>query len=622
MTDDDFSLAADFPPARREDWLKLVSAALKGAPVETLTAKTYDGIPIEPLYGHDARAKPLVARAPGTAWQVMQRVDHPDPAAANAEALHDLENGATGLTLVFAGAIGSYGYGLAGSDVARVLDGVFLDAAAIELDLGPQAGEVTSSIVLLLEQRGIAPQATHIRFGFDPLGNMAASGSSWSAWKNLAPRFATAIGGLGALGFNGPFAAADARPVHAAGGSEAQELGYALAAAVAYLRALERDGIALDAARRKIFFRLAADADQFLTMAKLRALRKLWARVEDACGLVPGRAFISTETAWRMMTRRDPWVNMLRATMAVFAAGLGGADSISVLPFTAALGLPDRFARRMARNTQLILLEESNLAKVSDPAAGAGAIEDLTTKLCGAAWALFQEIEAAGGAAAALASGLIQDKVAQVRAAREQRIAQRIEPLTGTSKFPDIAEAPVSVLDVPPVPAPSPAAAAFTFAPLRPMRLAEPFERLREASDRRLAATGARPKIFLACLGKPSAFTARATFAKNFFETGGIEAVTNDGFADHDAMAAAFKASGAKLACLCSSDEVYARKASQAAQALAAAGARHLYLAGRPGKLEPELRQAGVMHFIHAGCDALAVLHMAHEQAAQGVQAR
>jgi len=622
MTDDDFSLAAEFPPTRREDWLKLVNTALKGKPVETLTAKTYDGIPIEPLYGHDANAKPLLARAPGTAWQVMQRVDHPDASAANAEALHDLENGATGLTLVFAGAVGAHGYGIAASDVARVLDGVLLDAAAIELDLGPQADAAVNGIVSAVQARGIAPAATDIRFGLDPLGAIVVRGASATAWNDQTQHFSGLVGALRHQGFRGPFAAADARPVHAAGGSEAQELAYALAAAVAYLRAFERETIPLDEARCLIFFRLAADADQFLTMSKLRALRKLWARVEDACGLAPSRAFISAETAWRMMTRRDPWVNMLRATMAVFAAGLGGADSVTVLPFTAALGLPDRFARRMARNTQLVLLEESNLARVSDPAAGASAIEDLTTKLCGAAWTLFQDIEAAGGAAAALASGLIQDKVAQVRAAREQRIAHRREPLTGTSEFPDIAEAPVLVLDVAPMPDPSPAAAAFTFAPLRPMRLAEPFERLRDAGDRMLAATGARPKIFLANLGKPSAFTARATFAKNFFEAGGIAAVTNDGFADHNAMAAAFKASGATLACLCSSDDVYVHDATQAAKALTAAGARHIYLTGRPGKLEPELQQAGVTHFIHAGCDALAMLHMAHEQAAQGTDRR
>ena len=155
--------------------------------------------------------------------------------------------------------------------------------------------------------------------------------------------------------------------MHDAGGTEAQELAFALAAAVAYLRAFEAGGIALDAARRMIAFRLTADADQFLTIAKFRALRRLWQRVEESCGLAPAPAFIEAETAWRTMTRDDAYVNILRATIAVFSAGVGGADAITVLPFTAARGLPDRFARRVARNTQLVLLDEAGIAHVADP---------------------------------------------------------------------------------------------------------------------------------------------------------------------------------------------------------------------------------------------------------------
>jgi methylmalonyl-CoA mutase len=334
--------------------------------------------------------------------------------------------------------------------------------------------------------------------------------------------------------------------------------------------------------------------------------------VEEACGLSPHPAFVSAETAWRVMTKRDPWVNMLRAAMAVFAAGLGGANSITVLPFTAALGLPDRFARRMARNTQLVLLEESNLAKVSDPAAGSGAIEDLTDQLCRAAWALFQEIEAIGGAAAALARGLIQEKVAKVRDARQAAVARRTMPLTGTSEFPDLQEAPVAVLDVARIEDPTLGPAAITFPALPSMRLAQPFEQLRDASDRLLAERGRRPQVFLATLGRLSDFSARATFARNFFAAGGIEAVAHEGFADHAAIVSAFKNSGTKLACLCSSNEVYAREAAHAAKALSAAGASHIYLAGRPKDRET-YQAAGVQSFIYAGCDALATLKAAHD---------
>jgi methylmalonyl-CoA mutase len=609
---DDLPLAAEFPAASRDAWRRLVEGVLKGAAFDArLVAKTYDGLTIEPLYGRKADVRPIAGRTPGTAWWIGQRVDHPDAAAANAEALHDLENGATALSLVFAGSVGAYGYGLAadGDTLARALAGIHLDAGiALELDAG--ACHPGKELAALVQRSGIAGATTNIRFGYDPIGAAAASGASPLPWGDLGGAFATTIGDLAAQGFRGPFACADGRLIHNAGGSEAQELAYVLAVAAEYLRALEARGTVLDAARAMIYFRLAADADEFLTMAKFRALRTLWARVEDACGLAPAPCFVAADIAWRMMTRRDPYVNMLRATIAVVGAGLGGADAITVLPFTMALGLPDRFARRIARNTQLVLLEESNLAKVADPAAGAGGIEDLTDKLCRAAWAAFQEIEAAGGAWAALQQGLIQHKVAAVRAAREAAVARRKDAITGTSDFPDLAEAPVAVLQVAPM-APPPVAVAPTFEPLPRIRLAEPFEALRDASDRTLAQTGARPKIFLANLGAPADFTARATFAKNFFEAGGIEAVGNDGFESRNALVAGFRASGARLACLCSSDAVYAREAVATAQALRDAGAA-LLLAGRPGALEAALTEAGVGGFLFAGCDALAALRTTH----------
>ncbi len=320
----------------------------------------------------------------------------------------------------------------------------YLDAGiAIDLDLSPQAKDAARRIAQLAKERGTAPATTDIRFGFDPIGAAAMAGGSPLSWPDLAPQFGAAVGDLAAQGFRGPFAAADGRIIHNAGGSEAQELAYALAVAVTYLRALEAAGIALDAARGMIYFRLAADADQLLTLAKFRALRKLWARVEMACGLAHRPIFVAAETAWRMMTQRDPYVNLLRETIAVVAAGLGGADAVTVLPFTQARGLPDRFARRLARNTQLLLLEESNLARVSDPAAGSGGIEDLTAQLCRHAWALFQEIETAGGAWPALETGLIQRKVAAVRAEREAAVARRKDALTGTSDFPNLGEAAV-----------------------------------------------------------------------------------------------------------------------------------------------------------------------------------
>ena len=613
---DDLKLAADFPLATKDEWRKLVDGVLKGAPFEKLVAKTYDGLKVEPIYTRAKGAEAIAGRAPAAPWQIMQRVDHPDAAKANATALHDLENGATGLEIEFQGSPGARGFGVADCSpetLKKLFDGVILDAGiAISLHPVIGRGNAGEAVADLIEARRIDPAKVDLRVNYQALSTMAVRGGAPSPWREMEKPFAKVVSGLISRGFRGPFVLADGRPVHDAGGSEAQELAFALSLAVAYLRMLEGGGIPLDAACSAISFRLTADADQFLTIAKFRALRRLWARVEQACGLAPNPVFIAAETAWRMLTQRDPNVNMLRATMATFAAGLAGASAITVLPHTLALGLPDAFARRVARNTQLVLLEESNLAKVSDPAAGSGGIESLTSELCEAAWSVFQEIEKAGGVFAAFQQGLIQGKTAATRRAREANVARRKDVLTGASEFPNLHEAQIAVEDVKPV-ALAPANDAITFEPLAPLRLAAPFERLRDRSDQLLKTSGKRPRVFLANLGTASDFTARATFAKSFFETGGIEAIDSVGFSEPAALAAAFKGSSAPLVILCSSDKLYAQLAVDAAKALKAAGATHIYLAGRPGELEAPLRQAGVADFVVAGGDALAVLQKAYE---------
>ncbi len=610
-TQDELKLAAEFAPTTYDDWRKLVDGVLKGAPFEKLVSKTSDGLKIDPIYRRAKGAVPVAGRAAAAPWQIIQRVDHPDARQANAQALHELENGATGLALVFAGAPGAHGFGLepTAEAVEQVLDGIFFDAGiGIELQVGPQSRMAAIHVAEYVKRKGLSPSACNIRFGLDPLGACAVWGSSPYSWAEIVPAVTGAIKGLAAMGFKGPLAAADGRVIHDAGGSEAQELAFVLAAGVAYLRAIEASGVPLENAQGMVYARLSADADEFLTLAKFRALRLLWARIEQASGLTPKPLFIAADTAWRMLTQRDAYVNMLRATMATFSAGLGGANAITVLPHTLALGLPDPFARRAARNTQLVLLEESNLARVSDPAAGSGGIETLTKQLCEAAWALFQQIEKAGGLFASLEQNLIQQKVAATRAVRQANIARRRDVLTGASEFPNLHEADVAVLDVKPVVLPPYGEAKIKFDGMPPMRLAAPFEALRDKSDSKLKSAGARPKIFLANLGTAADFTARAAFAKSFFETGGIEAVDTEGFADPAALAIAFKASGAAVACLCSQDKVYATHAVAAAKALQAAGARHIYLAGRPGEQEAALRGAGVGDFIFAGGDALAML--------------
>ena len=612
----ELKLAAEFPPASREDWLALVEKTLKGAPFDKeLVAETYDGLKLQPLYEHVAQARPIAGKLPGTPWGVMQRVDHPDPAAANAEALHDLENGATGLAVLIAGTPFGNGYGLCDASVAtleRALENVWLDAVALRLDARPRGFQTAEALINVAERRHIEISKLDVALGLDPLSTLAAHGNIAETINAAIERRANFAASLSKRGFRGQTFIADGRIVHDAGGSEAQELAYVLSCAVTYLRALENADLALDAARKQIAFLLTADADQFLTVAKFRALRKLWTRIEEAAKISPAPARVHAETAWRMTTRRDPAVNWLRTTIAVFAAGIGGADSITVLPHTAALGLPDRFARRIARNVQLILIDESNVHRVTDPSAGSGAIENLTTELCSAAWKLFQEMEAMGGAANALSSCLIQNKVAETRKIREANIATRKDPLTGTSEFPNVHEAATTnVLNVP-CPFLPQSDAVMRIQAFPRIRLAEPFERLRDAADRGAVSKNKRPAVFLANLGPVSAFGERATFAKNFFEAGGVEALTNDGFTKLAALPDAFKASGAPIACLCSSDDIYARDAEAAAGALKKAGAKAVFLAGRGGAHEAAWRKGGVDDFLFAGCNVLTALQQVH----------
>lgn len=647
-----------FPAPSREIWRAAVDKVLKGADFEKmLVGRTADGIRIEPLYDSASPAlRPL--RGETGRWHVAARIDHPEPAEAQRLALADLEGGADSLTLAFAGAPTARGYGLVADDVAALdasLDGVMLDLIRLRLDPAPQGRVNALMLAALVERRTIAPDATAIDFGLDPVGQFASTGSLAAPWPEIGQRLAQTIRALKARGFAGPFIAADARPWHEAGASEAQELGAMMATAIAYLRALEAEGFSVEEARDAISFVLVADTDEFLTIAKFRAARLLWTRVQEACGLTPKAMVLHAETAWRSLTRRDPWVNLLRGTIATFAAGVGGADSVAVQPFTAALGLPDVFARRIARNTQLVLLEEANLWRVADPAAGAGGFEALTQALCEQAWTELQGLERQAGnglpgIVAALAGGTLQADLAKQRDVRAKAIARRREPITGTSEFPNLREAAVSVLDVAPAVRAKPkfplakaseqdqgdlidqlakgaARDVALSAPedglrtqtLPSHRLAEPFEALRDRAD----AAAERPVVFLATLGPIADFAARAGFARNLFEAGGLSAPSGEGFAkdgvtDTAALVAAFKTSGARLACLCGSDAAYAAEGGAAAQALTAAGAT-VWLAGRPGELEVELSKAGIGEFIFTGCDSVAVLGKALAIASQAL---
>ncbi|MFG2657478.1 methylmalonyl-CoA mutase family protein [Streptomyces sp. NPDC048425] len=589
LPDDGLSLAAEFPDATYEQWQHLVSGVLRksgkevssSAAEDALSTALEDGLRARPLYTarDDAPATGLPGFAPfvrgGRAegnsvggWDVRQRHTAADPAAV----LADLENGVTSLWLT----VGPSGIPV--SALPGTLDGVYLDLAPIVLDAGAEVDAAARELLRLYEESGIAPEAARGNLGADPLGHEARTGQRYDGAPvtELAALCAGQHSGLRAL-------TVDSLPYHEAGGSAAQELGCALATGVAYLRELTEAGLTAQQALAQLEFRFAATADQFLTVAKLRAARRLWARVAEVCGASQAGAQVQhAVTSPVMMTRRDPWVNMLRTTVATLAAGVGGADAVTVLPFDSAIGVPDGFARRIARNTSTILIEESHLSRVIDPAGGSWYVERLTDELAHAAWEFFRTVEREGGQAAALRSGLVPERLAETWAARSVRLAERREPVTGVSEFPHLGEKPVER-----APAEAP-----PYGGLPRVRRDEAFEALRARSDRHLAATGGRPRVYLAALGPATAHTARLTFAANLFQAGGVEAVTEG----------TFEESGAQEVCLCSSDTVYEEQAEATAGTLRAAGARHVFLAGRPGPY------AGVDTYVFAGCDAVAVL--------------
>lgn len=609
-------LASEFPAASEADWLRLVDKVLKGGDFQRrLVSRTADEVAVKPLYVRGDRpagaARAVDARGAGVAWDIRQLHVFSDPGLANTAILEDLEGGVTSVVLRIA-AGGQAGLAPTQAALQASLKGVLLDAAGIALDAREAAPEVARALMALWDAADVAREARRGAFDFDPLGILAATGTlpmpveaALQQAAHLA-RDAAPLPHVTAL-------CADGRPYHEAGASEAQELAAALATLVAYLRACEGNGLAPADALRSVSLGLAADADLFATIAKLRAARRLVLRVAEACGTTDaGRGVpLAVTTSARMLAKRDPWVNILRTTSATAAAAFGGASSITALPFTWALGAPDAFARRIARNTHLVLQEESSLAKVADPAGGSFYIERLSDDIAKAAWALFQEIEAHGGMAAALAADRVQAVIAKTASERAQRIATGKEQLTGVSAFPRLGNDGVSVT---PLPAPGAIAeGAVRVAPLAPVRLGQPFEDLRDAADAFTARTGREPQVFLAALGDLATHSARSTWIRNFLAAGGIACVGGEGTGNTADLGRMFAESEARIACLCSSDAVYAELGEAAASMLKTAGAQSVLLAGRP-KDDAALKAAGVDMFVYAGVDAIDVLKKLHAQ--------
>ncbi|MHA3702984.1 methylmalonyl-CoA mutase family protein [Jatrophihabitans sp. YIM 134969] len=541
----------EFPAADLDDWRELARAVLVKAgrpddvdPVAALTRTDLDGIAVAPLYLDGPELTP-VTRAPG-AWDIRVRHDDSDPARANAAVLADLEGGASSLWLrIGSGAI-------APADLPRVLDGVLLDLVAVVLDAGPELEAAAESLAQVAG--GTALRGS---LGIDPVAWSFRHGEQPAEWAEV-----TSSQGLTPVTVDGT-AYADA------GATDADEIAFATATAVAHLRA----GGAFD----DVEFRFAVTDRQFPSIAKLRAARRVWARIAELSGEPAAVQRQHAVTAAAMFSVRDPWVNMLRATVAGFGAAAGGADAITVHPFDLAVGRPVPFARRIARNVHAILHDEASLARVADPAGGSWYVETLTDALAQRAWERFTAVEREGGIIAALRNGLVGEAVEAAAGERDRRIATRALPLTGVSEFAHLDEAPLEREDAPQAPG------------LR--RWAAPYEEWRDRSDAVLASTGARPTVQLLALGGRGKSAARVSFATNLFHTGGLAV---------EVLTDAAECNG-PVVCLCSSDAVYAEEGAAAAAAVRAAGAQQVWLAGA--------REVdGVDARLYLGCDTLDVL--------------
>jgi len=608
MSREGLTLAADFDEISDDTWRSLVEQSLRGKPFEqVMESKTYDGLSLKALYTqHNSVAgpRPLVREGP---WHIAVPHWNPDVDATRKAILEDLERGADFIALrIAAGAFP----GVKLDDIPTIFEDIYLNMVGFTLIPGEEFVASSEAMLALLQARGYKKDEVQGCLGVEPISTLAQTGrllttveDTLVAGVKIAQKVSRDYKNVATFMVDGGL-------YHIGGATEAQELGLMLATSVQYLRAMEAAGMSLELAAKQIHFSLVADADIYLTIAKFRAARLLWQQVLESCGVSETiQMNLSGVSSLRMVSARDPWVNILRGTSACFAAGVGGADTICVLPHDTMLGMSSSFARRIARNIQIVLQEESGLSGVMDPAAGAYSFESITLDLSNKAWKYFQKIENKGGIVSALRHGVVQQDMIEAWSGRHKNIATRKDAITGVSEFPNIHEKPIeNIGSMPEAPAEI-KPAEEEIQPVMFHRLAESFEAFRAVSDS-MAEDGSRPSIFLAALGTAAEYTARATFSKNLFEAGGIEALPSEGGEDIDTVINAFTASGAKLAVICGTDDLYKKYGISLTEGLLHAGAK-VFIAGKPANMQ-ELEGKGLEGAIFMGVNALAVYEHAY----------
>ncbi len=582
----------------QDEWEKATAAVLRksrrladdaddGDVWSTLATTTLDGIAITPLGTPTLSAGLGDGGLPGQApftrgasatreldgWDVRAWFADPDVERTARDVVTDLENGVNSLWI-------SAGTGGVPIDaLAAVLEPVFVDLAAVTLDAPFEPVEAARALAAVIADKGVQA-APGTSFGVDPIG--AAFRGRGVVDLDAVVEVARLAQPVGVRALT-----VDATAVHDAGASDVQELAYSLATGAQYLRLLVEGGFDVEQAAALVDFRYAATDEQFPTIAKLRAARRLWNRVAELSGVTTAAAgqLQHAVTSRPMMSRYDPYVNMLRTTVASFAAGVGGAAAVTVLPFDEPLGLPEPFSRRIARNTSSLLISESHVAAVTDPAGGSHAVEKLTDDLARAAWELFGEIDATTSLEAAL--DLLRGRIEQTVSDRALAIARRQRAITGVSEFPQVAET---------LPERRP-----YDRPLEVHRYAGEFEALR---DEPVSAP-----VFLASMGPIAAFTARSTFAANLLAAGGVDTVVGGPSEGVDDVVAAHREAGSpSVVCLVGNDKAYEAWGADLVTALRGAGARYVVLAGKA--------DLGADTTITMGVDALAFLRSIRQELA------
>lgn len=685
----------EFEQPTREQWKNEAVAALKGAPFDKIMyTTTYEGLTIEPMYhAEDLEGLPHLDSKPGfppfvrgtkpngfvnEPWKISQELTQSLPEEFNTEARFDIARGQTGLTMVLdrpsrlgsepavasAEEVGNHGLSLSSlADLKLAISGIDLEKTDLLCYSGAVSLPLIAMLAAAIEDDGKNMAALKNCIGCDPLGELASDGrlevSIKAAYDSMyqtiawslkhAPRLRTVF----ILG----------HPYHNAGASSTQEVAFALATAAEYLREMITRGLTVDEVAPRMRFGFSLGSNFFMEIAKLRAARMLWSKVVSAFGgneesqkmSIHGRSSAFNKTVL------DPYVNMLRITSEGFSGAVGGADSMHLAPFDEPIRTPDRFSRRIARNVQIMLQEESNFTIPIDLGGGSYYIEKLTAEFAGNVWNMFRDIEKNGGMTAALVAGTPQALSVATAAKRSESIEHRHDMILGTNMYANLSEKRIEtpVMDHDALKRLRAAAVAdyrkqhvhlslagqlsafehsfsdagsnavdaaivairegallsdiseviadldsarISVIPLNIFRAAEPFEKLRKMAELHYETTGTRPRVFLANMGPVAQHKPRADFSAAFFETAGFEILGSTGFASTEEAAEAAIASGVDIIVICSTDVTYPEYVPVvAARVKADRPDATLLVAGRQApEVESAFLAAGVDGFIHA----------------------